>query len=103
MTIKTFIIETFLKRSDSRSFTEWFRVVNTSGDGMMTLDEWLIAMSHSKSESVLQSRGVFIVESRVTQTCKTEEALFRHRFGLLQERAKHRRDHRANTALKNQL
>ena len=29
MTIKTFFIETFLKRSDSRSFTEWFRVVNT--------------------------------------------------------------------------
>jgi len=54
----TFFIETFLKRSDSPSLTEWFRV-NTSGDGMMTLEEWLITMSHSNSESVLQSRGVW--------------------------------------------
>jgi alkylated DNA nucleotide flippase Atl1 len=55
----TFIIETVLKRSDSRSFTEWFRAVNTSGDGMINLEEWLITMSHSNSESVLQSRGVW--------------------------------------------
>jgi hypothetical protein len=59
MTMMTFIIETVLKRSDSRSFTEWFRAVNTSGDGMINLEEWLITMSHSNSESVLQSRGVW--------------------------------------------
>ena len=59
MTMMTFIIETVLKRSDSRSFTEWFRAVNTSGDGMINLEEWLIIMSHSNSESVLQSRGVW--------------------------------------------
>ena len=58
---------------------------------------------HSNSESVLQSRGVYLVESRDTQTCKTEAARFQQYFGLLQERAKHRMDHRDNTALQNQL
>jgi len=41
-----------------QELTEWFRVVNASGDGRITFKEWDTALCHANPDKVLRSRGV---------------------------------------------
>jgi len=42
---------------------EWFKVVNVAGSGMISFEEWDAALGYARSEDVLRSRGVVLVDS----------------------------------------